>query len=74
MNDDLRQDLSRAFAAGTAEELAVILQLLYLISLHPKTREADPDFSRPDRLRFARCKQKTHRNIPAQFIAGNLPG
>jgi hypothetical protein len=29
----------------TAEELATLLQLVHLISTHPKNREAGPDFS-----------------------------
>ena len=51
MNADLRSRLFIAFATGTAEELSVLLGLIYLISTHPKSHEAGPDF--PDQAGFA---------------------
>jgi hypothetical protein len=42
---ELRRRLLAAFEFGTAEELAVALELVHLLSIHPKTREAGPDFA-----------------------------
>jgi hypothetical protein len=44
MSRDLRQCLFAVFESCPVEELTALLQLLYLISLQPKTREAGPDF------------------------------
>jgi hypothetical protein len=42
----LGQHVFHAFAAGSVEELAAALEVITLISIHPKTRRADQDFPR----------------------------
>jgi hypothetical protein len=44
--NELGQHVFHAFAAGSVEELAAALEVITLISLHPKTRRADQDFPR----------------------------
>jgi RsiW-degrading membrane proteinase PrsW (M82 family) len=42
----LGQHVFHAFAAGSVEELAAALEVITLVSIHPKTRRADQDFPR----------------------------
>lgn len=44
MSADLRTRLSLTVATGSIEELGTLLFLVYLISLHPKTRKTGPNF------------------------------
>jgi hypothetical protein len=44
VNAEERRRLLSIFAGGSAEELSAVLQLLHLISTHPKTKKAGRDF------------------------------
>jgi hypothetical protein len=44
MNTDLRARLLATFQTGTAKELAVVLAIVHLLSIHSKNHEAGPDF------------------------------